>query len=104
MRLTGRGRVEVAAYGIADAEHLVEKEITRLCPDAEVEVLEVSRTGPTPRIAEELTVAYRVRATLTLAADSADAARRAALRRQQERFGGSRYQRTAWDEPVVRAR
>ncbi|HEX5520617.1 MAG TPA: hypothetical protein VFX29_02935 [Longimicrobiaceae bacterium] len=103
VRLTGTGRVEVAAYGLADAEHLVEKEITRVCPDGVVEVLEVARAGTGARIAEEFVVRYRVRVTLSIEAESGDEAKRAALRRQQERFAGSRYQRTAWDEPVVHA-
>src|SRR5690606_25145945 len=54
--LRGTGRVEVAAYGVADAEHLVQTELERLWPGARVRVPEVRRTGEEPRIVEEFEV------------------------------------------------
>ena len=38
MAVRGAGRVELAAYGLADAEHQVEKELRALWPDAVVEL------------------------------------------------------------------
>ncbi|HWK88396.1 MAG TPA: hypothetical protein VNP72_00325 [Longimicrobium sp.] len=97
MAVRGGGRVELAAYGLADAEHQVEKEIRALWPDAAVEVLEVSRAGGGGRIVEEFAVAYRVRATLAVDADTPADARRSALRTLRDRFEGSRYARIAWE-------
>ena len=98
----GAGRVELPAYGLADAEHQVEKELRALWPDAAVDVLDVARGDERPRIVEEFRVRYRVRAALPVDADSADDARKAALRGLRERFAGSRYEHVAWE--VVEAR
>jgi hypothetical protein len=95
--LRGTGRVELAAYGLADAEHQVEKELRALLPDAAVDVLDVARTDEQSRIVEEFRVRYRVRAAVPVEADSADDARKAALRRLRERFAGSRFERIAWE-------
>ena len=46
----GTGRVELPAYGLADAEHQVEKELRALWPGATVEVTDVARTDPAARI------------------------------------------------------
>jgi hypothetical protein len=97
--LRGAGRVVLPAYGLSDAEHQVEKEIRALWPRATVEVLDVGRTEGGGRIVEEFTVRYRLRATLAVEAEGAEAARRSALRVLRERFAGSRYERVAW-EPV----
>ena len=93
----GGGRVELPAYGIADAEHQVEKEIRAAWPDAAVDVLEVSRLAEAGRIVEEFAVRYRVRGALTVDAESPAEARRAALRQLRERFAGTRHARIAWD-------
>ncbi|HSU17058.1 MAG TPA: hypothetical protein VLK66_23325 [Longimicrobium sp.] len=95
--LKGGGRAELAAYGIADAEHQVEKEILGLCPEARVDVLEVARTAPGPRIVEEFAVRYRLRATVSIDAETEADARRAARRTVNERLAGTRYARIAWD-------
>jgi hypothetical protein len=99
----GAGRVELAAYGLADAEHQVEKELRALLPDAAVDVLDVARTDEQSRIVEEFRVRYRVRAAVPADADSVDDARKAALRQLRERFAGSRFERIAWEvvEPVT---
>jgi hypothetical protein len=100
--LRGAGRVELAAYGLADAEHQVEKELRALLPDAAVDVLDVARADERSRIVEEFRVRYRVRAAVPVDADSADDARKAALRLLRERFAGSRFERIAWEvEPAV---
>ncbi|HEX8906934.1 MAG TPA: hypothetical protein VF771_18935 [Longimicrobiaceae bacterium] len=93
----GGGRVELAAYGIADAEHQVEKELTGLCPGAVVDVVEVARTAPEARIVEEFAVRYRLRATVAVEVEKEEDARRAALRHLRQRFAGTRYARVAWD-------
>jgi hypothetical protein len=96
VRVRGSGRALVAAYGVADAEHQVEKELSVLLPEAAVEVLEVGRTG-TGRIVEEFAVAYRLRVALAVPAPSPDEARRDALRTLRDRFAGTRYERVAWE-------
>jgi hypothetical protein len=92
----GAGGVELPAYGLADAEHRVEKELTALWPEARAEVVEVSRAG-SGRIVEEMGVRYRVRGGVSLAARSAEDAGRGALRELRARFAGSRYARVAWE-------
>lgn len=97
----GAGRVELPAYGLADAEHQVEKEVRALWPDASVEVTDVARPEGAGRIVEEFRVSYRVRGTVTVEAETEEEARRTALRTLRERFTGSRHARIAWE--VVRA-
>jgi hypothetical protein len=94
--LRGTGRVVLPAYGLADAEHQVEKEVRALWPRAAVEVLDVGRAGGVGRIVEEFTVRYRVRGTLAVEAEGTEEAGRVALRVLRERFAGSRYERIAW--------
>ena len=95
--LKGGGRVELAAYGIADAEHQVEKELLAAWPGARVDVLEVSRAGAQGRIVEEFAVRYRVRGTVRADGETPAEARRAALRHLRERLAGTRHARIAWD-------
>lgn len=95
--LKGSGRVELAAYGMADAEHQVEKEVRAAWPEARVEVTEVSRAGAEGRIVEEFAVRYRVRGTVTVQVDDEKEARRAALREVRGRLEGTRHARIAWD-------
>ena len=94
----GGGRAELAAYGIADAEHQAEKEIRAAWPGARVDIVEVARTSPGERIVEEFAIRYRVSGVVVVdPAESADAARRIALRRLRERFDGTRFGRVVWD-------
>jgi hypothetical protein len=95
--LRGAGRVALPAYGLADAEHQVEKEIRAAWPAAAVEVLDVGRVEGAGRIVEEFAVRYRVRGTVAVAAEGTDEARRAALRVLRDRFTGTRYERIAWE-------
>ena len=96
VRAEGRGRAELPAYGLADAEHQVEKEIVRALPAARVEVAEVQRTEAAGRIVEEFRVGYRVRVDVAVDADSADGARREALRRLRAALEGTRHRRIQW--------
>lgn len=95
----GRGRVELPAFGLTDAEHRVEKEIARLWPEALVQVLEVARGEGDPRIVEEFTVTYRIEGALEVDAPSLDAARRATFRAARRKLADSRYYRTEWESP-----
>ena len=97
VRIRGRGRVEVAAHGLADAEHLAGKEMGRLWPEARVEVVEVARAPGTARIVEEFSLTYRVEATLEIDAASEPEARRAAFRAAREHLAPSRYRHTSWE-------
>jgi hypothetical protein len=93
----GGGRVELAAYGIADAEHQAEKELRAAWPEARVNVLEVSRSSDQPRIVDEFFVRYRLSGTVSVDSESADDARRAALRALRERFADTRFAHVVWD-------
>lgn len=95
LEINGRGSVTVAAYGLADAEHRVEKELQRLWPDARVEVAEVRRGGEVGRIVEEFEVVYRVSVRVEVEASSRDSAVTEALRHARTVLQGSRYSRTA---------
>lgn len=96
VRASGRGRVELPAYGLADAEHQVEKELLRAWPEARVEVTDVGRSEGAGRIVEEFVVAYRVDTTVHPEADTAEQARREALRRLRAAFEGGRHRRIEW--------
>jgi hypothetical protein len=93
--------VELPAYGVADAEHQVEKEIVRAWPDARVEVTEIGRAAGSGRIVEEFTVGYHVQGTLQVPASSAREARTLALRELRERFAPTRFSRMSWQRVEV---
>lgn len=98
--MRGFGGVELAAYGLADAEHQVEKEIRALWPAAAaVEVTDVARVDEASRIVEEFRVRYRVRGLVAVEADTQADARKAALRTMRDRFIGSRFERITWEVP-----
>ena len=99
MAVRGAGRVELAAYGLTDAEHQVEKELRALWPEAAVEVTGVERLDEASRIVEEFRVSYRVRGVVSMDAFAAGDARKAALRLLRDRFAGTRFARIAW-EPI----
>lgn len=94
--IRGAGRATVAAYGVADAEHLVEKELARAWPEARVDVVQVRREGQ-DRIVEEFEVAYRLAATVHVEAEDAGQAKGAAFRRAREHLSQTRYRLTEWD-------
>jgi hypothetical protein len=94
----GSGRVELPAYGLADAEHQVEKELRALWPAAAaVDVTDVARMDEASRIVEEFRVRYRVRGSVPVTADTEADARKAALRMMRDRFIGSRFERITWE-------
>jgi hypothetical protein len=96
VRVQGEGRVLLPAYGIADAEHRVEKEITRSLPAARVSVDSVRRPTDAARIVEEFEVVYRVRLILQVEAADDDAAGPAAFRSARAALAGTRFERTSW--------
>jgi hypothetical protein len=95
----GGGRVELPAYGMADAEHQVEKELRAAWPAARVSIDEVARTAPGERIVEEFAVRYRVSGVVPVDVESKSAAdaRRAAMQALRECFDGTRFGRIVWD-------
>jgi hypothetical protein len=99
VEVMGSGRVLLPAYGLADAERQVEKELQVLWPEARVRVSEVARASATAAIVEEFAVSYHLRGTVR--ADSEDAAesRRQALRELRARFEASRFSRVRWEAP-----
>jgi hypothetical protein len=101
VEVNGSGHVTLPAYGVADAEHQVEKEMRAAWPGARVNVLEVARLSPEPRIVEEFAVLYRVRGTVAVEVERLEDGRRAALRLLNERMASTRFARITWD-PVDR--
>ena len=95
VRIRGEGTVDVAAHGLADAEHLLEKEMRALWPGARIVVIRVSRGGE-PRIVEEFSLSYRIEASVEAEGEDEAALRRAAFRSARERLAGSRYRNTSW--------
>jgi hypothetical protein len=95
----GTGRATVPAYGLADAEHRVEKELGERLPDAVVAIGSVERPPVGPKIVEEFLVQYSVRLKVEVEAPDVAAARSAAFRSVRGRLEGSRYARTAWEAP-----
>jgi hypothetical protein len=100
IEVRGIGRVELPAYGVADAEHRVEKEIRALLSDSRVEILRVERPVNSDRIVEEFTVGYRIVRQTKVEADTQEKARSAAFRESRARLAGSRYLRTEWSAPA----
>ena len=95
VRVRGTGQAEVAANGIADAEHLVQKELGRLWPAARVEVVDIRRQGVS-RLVEEFVVSYWLEGVVMVDGPSEADAPSAAYRIASGFLTGSRYQRTEW--------
>jgi hypothetical protein len=102
--LHGSGSVEIAAYGIADAEATVEKEIRTLLPGAAIRIHEVRRATPHPRIVETFDVRYSVRHRLNVEEPNEDSARRSAFRAGRGALEGSRFEKTVWERGDVARR
>lgn len=98
VRLRGSGTVDIAAYGIGDAEHRVEKEITAALSDARVEIREVRRLTANSRIVEEFRLSYAVTTTLDVDAPNDSDARRQAFAAGRRALGETRFARIAWDK------
>ena len=98
--IAGRGRATVAAYGIADAEHQVEKELAGVWPSASIRIENIGRVGA-GRIVEEFQVDFTIRMTLHATGDDAEEAARTALRAARAAAGGTRYAKIEWAPPRV---
>lgn len=101
VRVRGGGRVHLAAYGLADAEHQAEKEIARAWPEARVQIADVGRAAHAGSIVEEFAVSYHIRGELQVAGESPAEVRTAALRQLRERFRGTRFARVEWEQVEV---
>ena len=99
VRILGEGRVEVAADGFADAEHLVEKELRRIWDVGTVEIVEVGRPAGSARIVDHFAVSYRLAAEIDVDAGSRAAAAGEAFRKARSILSDSRYGRTEWRLP-----
>ncbi|MBW3628393.1 MAG: hypothetical protein KY464_03765 [Gemmatimonadetes bacterium] len=97
IQIRGKGTVHVVAYGIADAEHLLEKELRALWPEARVRIIELRRAPSTPRIVEEFSLSYQLDAQLEVDGADEKAARSAAFRAAREKLAASRYAQTRWE-------
>lgn len=97
VRVRGRGRATVAAYGMADAEAQVEKELGRLWPEAVVQVEEVARSGA-HRIVEDFEVTYAVTGVAEVEVENPNDAPGAAFRQLRSRFEPSRFAHTSWEQ------
>jgi hypothetical protein len=87
----------VAGYGLADAEHQVEKEIGRAWPGSRVAVEEVGRgTGP-GSIVETFRVGFRVEGPVDAQGESPEELRRDAFRRARARLAGTRFRGVVWE-------
>ncbi len=94
--------MELPAFGLADAEHRVEKEVAAICPGCAARVVEVGRSDVGGgRIVEEFMAAYRLHCTVALDADSGADARTRALRDLRARFTGTRFERVSWEVASV---
>jgi hypothetical protein len=97
--LRGIGSVELPAYGVADAEARVEKEIRNALPGAEVEIRGITRVDVDQRIVETFDVGYHLRVRIEAAGDDEETARREALRSARQALTGTRFGHIAWDTP-----
>lgn len=102
--LRGSGTVQLPAYGVADAEHQVEKEILRRLPDARVTILGVSRGGEAPRIVEEFSVRYRLQLSVAVTVEDTATAAAEARRAARAALIGTRYAATAWEPTTPETR
>ena len=99
--LRGSGSVEIAAYGVADAEDQVTKELSRALPGAKIELPSIHREGPR-RIVESFTIGYQVRIEIPTEAEDRDSARRKAMSTARDALRDTRFARIAWDRADLR--
>jgi hypothetical protein len=93
--IRGRGAVRLPAFGLADAEHRVEKELRALLPGARVTVTSILRVEPEPRIVEEFSAEYLLELAVPVPADAEDP-RAEAFRTARTPLHGTRYAATEW--------
>ena len=91
--------MEVPAYGLADAEAQVEKELRDALPEATVEILDIRRVDGGRRIVETFLVSYRVRLEREREVEGPGEATaiRECLRQVRVATHGTRFHRIAWE-------
>lgn len=95
-RVSGEGTAEIPAYGSADAEARLEKELSRALPSAVLRILTLRRVDPDPRIVEAFAVDYRLTADVWVEEEDLESARRAAFVAARRALEGTRFARIAW--------
>ena len=96
--MTGTGRADVAAYGIADAEMTLEKELSRAWPGATLRIPEVHRTEAVRRIVESFELLYHLTLEVEVDAPDAESARRAARAAARQALRETRFARVVWND------
>lgn len=95
-KLKGSGTAEIAAYGAADAEATVQKELRRALPGATVDVRGIRRLDEEPRIVEEFLIEYLVMFQLEVTGEDETSARRSAFTRVRAGLKSTRYEKVSW--------
>ncbi len=98
VEIEGRGNVVLPAFGLADAEHRVEKEIVKRLPEARVSIHSVERPPGSSRIVEEFSVTYSLRLRFPVDVADDDEAVPTAFRAVRDVLIGTRYERTRWEQ------
>lgn len=101
VRVHGRGAVEIPGYGLADAEHRLEKELKSLLPGGTVQVQQIRRTDPEPRIVESYLISFSVVTDLEVEPSDEGKVERAAYAAARERVRSSRFERVEWVKAVT---
>lgn len=101
-RLKGSSSTEIVANNPVDAERTLAKELARALPGAELDVREIHRTDPEPRIAENFRLVYSLTTGIEVEADDEESARTAAYRTARRALEGTRFARVPWDRAIVR--
>lgn len=100
-RLTGYGEAAIEAFGSADAEARLEKELARALPGSTLVIRALRRPEDEPRIVETFVAEYLLRSDLEVEGTNEESARRAAFSAARRALSGSRFQRVAWDRAVL---
>jgi hypothetical protein len=99
--LHGTGFVEIPAYGVADAEARLEKELHRAAPNATIRIDEIRRPEDTTRIVETFAITFRLVLTIEIDVDDPRSAERAAFASGRAVLRGTRFERVAWDRALI---
>jgi hypothetical protein len=98
----GTGWLEIAAAGIADAEHQLARLVERFCPGCRLTVLEIRRALGESRIAEHFRLHYHLEMGFSVESLSPVEARRTALRHARSRVEGTEFWMVEWEKVVLR--
>lgn len=101
VRVHGRGAVEIPGYGLADAEHRLEKELKTILSGGIVQVQQIRRTDPEPRIVESYLISFSVVIELEVEPVEEGKVERAAYGAARERVRSSRFERVEWVKAVA---